>query len=196
LADLDGDGKLETIINTLIKTTPPATDTDGYVHVVRSNGTAYPGWPRQPFIAYTCSTNVNWVTAFGSPVAVDLNGDGKLEIIVAAGTSLVVWDRAGNQLSTMAPAACTEPPDPAIYQLLANSAIHGTPTAADMDGDGKIEMVVGSASTLGGPTGALFAWRFPASVASPANLPWAQFHHDARNTGVYQADVIFKNGFD
>jgi hypothetical protein len=77
-----------------------------------------------------------------------------------------------------------------------NSGIYSTPVAADIDGDGKIEMVVGSSSTLGGSTGALFAWRFPNSVAKPDNLPWPEFRHDARNTGVYLSDRIFSNGFE
>jgi hypothetical protein len=193
LADLDGDGKLETIIGTLVKTT--GTDKDGWMHVIRSDGTAYPGWPRQPVAPLTCDTNQDWLTAFGSPIVVDLDGDGKPEIIMANSTLLVVWDRNGNQLTAISPAACATPWS-AGWQLLTNSAVSSTPTAADIDGDGKIELVVGSASTLGGSTGALFAWSFPNSVATPANMPWPQFRGDVRNTGVYPPDRIFKNGFE
>ncbi|MEO7013312.1 MAG: VCBS repeat-containing protein [Dokdonella sp.] len=197
LVDLDGDGKLETVMTTLVKSSNPAVaDFEGYVHVVRSDGTAYPGWPIQPTMPKTCSTNAPWGTTFASPIAVDIDGDGKPEILSPVGTQVSIWNRNGTQLSYTYVDACIGNPNPAIYQLRANSGIFSTPTAADLDGDGKIDVVVGSASTLGGPIGALFAWRFPNSVAKPASLPWPQFRHDERNTGVYVSDGIFRNGFE
>jgi len=197
LVDLDGDGKLETVISTLIKTgTPSTNDVNGYMHVVRSNGTAYPGWPVMPMTAGSCSTDVNWGPTFASPIAVDIDGDGVPEIIEPVATQVSVWSRDGVQRSYNHVDACAPTPNPAFFQLRTNSGIYSTPTAADIDGDGKIELVVGSASTLGGSTGALFAWKFPNSVASAKNMPWPQHRHDALNTGVYSGDVIFKNGFD
>ena len=197
LVDLDGDGKLETVISTLIKTGIPSTDDkNGYIHVVRSNGSAFPGWPVMPVVAGTCSTDVNWGPTFASPIAVDVDGDGVSEIIEPVATQVSIWARNGTQRSYTHVDACAAHPDPAIFQLRANSGIYSTPTAADIDGDGRIEVVVGSASTLGGPTGALFVWKFPNSVASLQSMPWSQFRHDQRNTGVYVGDIIFRNGFD
>lgn len=196
LADLDGDGKLETVISTLIKTgTPSTNDVNGYVHVIRSNGTAYPGWPVLPMTAGSCSSDLNWGPTFSSPIVVDLDGDGVLEIVQPVATQVSVWARNGTQRSYNHVDACANP-NPSVIQMRANSGIFSTPTAADIDGDGKIEIVVGSASTLGGPTGALFAWKFPNSIATPKNMPWTQFRHDARNTGVYLGDLIFRNGFN
>ena len=111
-------------------------------------------------------------------------------------TQVSVWNGNGVQLSYTHADACFPSPNPSAYQLRTNSGIYSTPTAADLNGDGKIALVVGSSSTLGGPKGALFAWAFPNSSATLLNMPWPQFRHDARNTGVYQGDVIFKNGFD
>jgi hypothetical protein len=198
LADLDGDGKLETIISGIIKAdNTGGNDRDAYMQVIRSDGTAYPGWPRQPFVTYSCTSNVHWLTAFGSPIVVDLNGDGKLEIIGAGGRDLVVWDRNGNQLTRMAPGACAGPPDPSLYQLQAIAGINSTPTAADLVGDGHIELIVGSAGPYPSSSpGGLTAWQFPNSVAIPDNMPWPQFRANALNTGVYTPDLIFKNGFD
>lgn len=192
LADLDRDGKLETVITEIDK----SDDKSAHLHMIHSSGTLDPGWSVQPMIALSCSQNVHWLTAFGSPILVDLNGDGNAEVIVGGGTELAVFDRSGSQLSQMAPGACIEPPNPNVYALLTASSVNSSPTAADLDGDGKIELIVGSASTLGGPTGALFAWKFPNSLAIPTNMPWPQFRHDAQNTGVYVTDLIFKNGFD
>jgi len=197
LADLDGDGKLEAVISTLLKTSNPSTnDQDGYIHVVRGNGSAYPGWPVMPMVAGTCTTDLNLGPTFSSPIVVDLDGDGVLEILQPVAAQVSVWARNGTQRSYTHVDACAGSPNPAIFQLRANSGIFSTPTAADIDGDGSIEVVVGSASTLGGPKGALYAWKFANSVASPKNMPWPQFRHDAMNTGVYIGDVIFRNGFD
>ncbi|MBX3700265.1 MAG: VCBS repeat-containing protein [Dokdonella sp.] len=191
LADLDGDGKLETITSNLIKTS--GTDQDGVVHVIRSNGTPYPGWPKTAVTAATCTTNNNWLDSHASPIVVDLNGDGAPEIIEPSANYLLVWDRNGNQISRVAPAVCSGA-NPTQYQMQGQSAFFSTPTAADLHGDGKIVLVVAGASSNG--IGALYAWKFPNSVATPANMPWPQFRHDAMNTGVYLGDVIFRNGFE
>lgn len=197
LADLDGDGRLEAVISTLIKTgTPSTNDRNGYMHVVRSDGSAYPGWPVMPVTADSCTTDVNWGPTFASPIVVDLDGDGSPEILDPVATQVSVWARNGTQRSYTHVGACAGSPSPTIFQLRANSGIFSTPAAADIDGDGKIEVVAGSASTLGGPKGALFAWKFPSSVANAKSLPWPQFRHDASNTGVYVGDLIFRNGFD
>jgi len=193
LADLDGDGKLETIIGNLIKTN--ATDKDGYVHVIRSDGTPFPGWPKLSETAATCAENNNWLDAFASPIAVDLDGDGRAEIVEPSAGYLHVWDRSGTQLSRVAPDVCAASPDPTRYQMQGRFAFFSTPTAADLHGDGKIVLIVGGASG-GGTTGALYAWKFPNSAATPANMPWPEFRHDARNTGVHITDSIFDNGFD
>jgi hypothetical protein len=196
LADLDGDGKLETVINTLIKTgTPSTNDVNGYVHVIRSNGAAYPGWPVQPNLAATCSTDVHY-GSMTSPIVVDLDGDGHLEILNAVGPEVMVWDRNGNQVSRTHTDACANP-NPAVLALRVEAGAFSTPTAADLFGDGHIEVVVGSAVPGSNPAiGALYAWRFQNSVATAKNMPWPEFRHDALNTGVYVGDSIFKNGFD
>lgn len=194
LADLDGDGKLETVINTLIKTDTPSTnDVDGYMHVVRSNGTPYPGWPVQPNLAATCSTDVHYGSTT-SPIVVDLTGDGVPEIVMSNGVEVMVWDRNGNQLSRTHTDACANP-NPAVLVLRTPTGAFNTPTAADLRGNGHIALIVGAAAAGNAP-GALYAWEFPNSVASAKNMPWPQFRHDALNTGVYSGDLIFRNGFD
>ncbi len=196
LADLDGDGKLETVINTLVKTADPNTnDKDGYLHVIRSNGTSFPGWPVQPNLAKDCSTDVHWGSTT-SPIVIDLTGDGIPEIVMSNGVEVMVWDRNGNQLSRTHVDACANP-NPAVLALRTPGGAFSTPTAADLFGDGHIELIVGSVDPGSDPAvGALYVWKFSNSVATPKNMPWPEFRHDALNTGVYVADSIFKNGFD
>ncbi len=196
LADLDNDGKPEVVINTLVKTAVPATnDVNGYVHVIRADGTAYPGWPVQPNLAKTCSEDVHYGSTT-SPVVVDLTGDGVPEIVMSNGVEVMVWDSHGNQLSRTHVDACANP-NPAVLALLTPGGAFGTPVAADLFGDGRISLVVGSTAPGSNPArGALYAWKFPNSIASERNMPWPEFRHDMRNNGVYIGDTIFRNGFD
>ena len=190
LADLDGDGKLETVINTLIKTNGPDNDVNGYMHVIRSNGTAYPGWPVQPNLPVGCDHDVHYGSQ-SSPVVFDMNGDGVLEIAQSIGPEIVVWSRSGQQLSKMI-SNCTSP---TALSMRVPTGAYNTPTIADLLGDGHLSLVVGATASGSNP-GALYAWKFPNSVASAKNMPWPQFRHDALNTGVYVGDLIFRNGFD
>jgi hypothetical protein len=126
---------------------------------------------------------------------VDLTGDGIPEIAMSNGVEVMVWDRNGNQLSRTHVDACANP-NPAVLALrVSTGGAFNTPTAADLLGDGHIALVVGAAASGSNP-GALYAWKFPNSVANAKNMPWPQFRHDALNTGVYSGDLIFKNGFD
>ena len=77
------------------------------------------------FVRNMKSGETGW---FSSPGLVDLNGDGKKEI-VAPFYSLFVFDAAGNKLATM--------------QDKTQDRIYAPAVVADLDGDGTIEIVAG-----------------------------------------------------
>ena len=54
-------------------------------------------------------------------------------------------------------------------------ATYGSPVIADLDGNGDVEVVVGSYDQK------VYAWTCEAQTDDP--LPWPQFHHDAQRTG-------------
>jgi hypothetical protein len=82
------------------------------------------------FVKNLKSTGTSW---FGSPAIVDLDGDGKNEL-VGAFYDLIVWDASGTELAR-AESGSSHDHDGRIY----SSAV-----VADLEGDGTTEIVVGA----------------------------------------------------
>ena len=111
LADLDHNGKLETIV---------AVDTGSQklVHVLQPDGTERPGWP----------VILAW-DSFCSMAVGDLNRDGNEEIVVTDYNYLYVLTTSGLPLSSSWPRVDN------IY------ASFGSVVLADIDGDGRPEII-------------------------------------------------------
>ena len=131
-ADLDGDGEKEILFSSY----------DGKVHCFHLDGTEHGLWP------YALDSRSATVLSYASqPVAADLNGDGKQEVIFATYTQsdqtaergrLYVLDCSGKVLAE------TELP-----VMFAQDADHyypngsrNAPCVADFDGDGQLEIAV------------------------------------------------------
>jgi outer membrane protein assembly factor BamB len=186
LADLDDNGDLEVVFNTLQKVEPPAVP-DGWVYAVDGNGTTLAGWPTQPKTPATCDTSSFFGTS-ASPVIADLDGTAGLEIALPSVWEVVVWSPAGVQLSRQD--SCPDPP--AEWAM-----VTGGPVASigigDVDGDGAAELVATGidASPL---TGLLSAWSF-GNAAIGASQPWPQFRRSADNHALFRFE-IFLDGFE
>jgi len=128
LADLDADGKLEIIIgaDTHAEGPPVNTPDGGALHVFRSNGTLFPGFPR-----YVDQTIMS------SPAIGDIDGDGSLDIVVgggvfytgAVGRKVYAWKRDGTFLPG--------------WPVSTVGQVFGSPALADLTGDGTPEVVIG-----------------------------------------------------
>ncbi|MCG3112545.1 MAG: VCBS repeat-containing protein [Candidatus Manganitrophus sp. SB1] len=75
----------------------------------------------------------------GSPAAADLDGDGRMEIIAPRGGFLFVWHADGTLFWKSAYGFSAETSPATI-----SGRIWGPPVAADLDGDGKLEIAAGS----------------------------------------------------
>lgn len=151
VADLDGDEALDLVF----------ADYNGWVYAVDANGAALPGFPIE-----------TGRSIFSSPLVLDLDGDSDLEIVQAAYTnSLLAWHHNG------LPAAGFPLQIGGAYD---QPLTWSTPSAADSDGDGRLELFI-----TGGGHPQVFAWQLPTGSYNPAAMPWPEFHHDRWRTGLY-----------
>ena len=166
LADIDdNENTLEIVIGTEY----------GSIYALRSDGTAMDGWPVSVADDMT-----------SSPAIGDVNGDGSADIVVATGmglgyTGLVYAFRSsGSKIGTLWPVHTQ------------GNISYSSPALGDLDGDGDVEVVVGSCRDDVGSGGYLHAWDISGRPGDDG-IVWGGFRHDSRHTGV--ADDIIPPSF-
>jgi hypothetical protein len=159
VGDADGDGDLEFYQPDYqnhwhLEGQPAANSLSGYDH----QGNALPGWPQK----------IAGIAMY--PVMGDVWGDGRMEVCVTDSKGQIhLWTDDGKPL----PSTHRSGEYSSVFKE--GGAYYGQPTLADLDGDGKAEIIMRN-----GNTGALHAWRGDgSSVTSEAN---AQVSPEKQNT--------------
>jgi Subtilase family/FG-GAP-like repeat len=147
IGDINGDGTLEIVVSTW----------EGTLYAISTTGTLVSGFPvRLPLIP-SCSQDEATPTtppcmdlldditrgSFASPVLADFDGDGKLEIVLAAFDGNVYVFNGDGSLHSGFPVP--------VHSSLAYKRDHilTTPAVADFNGDGVPDILVGTNETIG-----------------------------------------------
>ena len=119
VGDIDNDGQLEIVV----------LDEGNVLHVVKQNGSSEPGFPKTGIMGGGNSRTP-------SPALIDMDGDGKREIVVAGTDGLLRifrWD--GSVYPGWSGVR---------FSSKFSNATESSPVGADLDGDGQIEILMGS----------------------------------------------------
>ena len=161
VGDLNKDGVPEIAISDLSQRT----------WVLRANGQVASGWPQ----------GTAWAN-YHSTAIVDVNGDGSLDVLATAangysGGGVYAWTHLGNTIPS--------------FPLYTDVDAQAGPTVADIDNDGKVEVVASSTDDFDftknswKARGSLYTWDLTGAYRDIA-APWPHFHRDSTHAGRFE----------
>jgi len=194
VGDLDDDGQLE-----IVATEGSSLDTGGDKkgRIVAWKPTqADPLWQIVPTNANSdgsASGNDPDGGDLQSPIIADLDGNGSLEVIAAnSWTVQIIEGKTGKALS------CQNENQTGCFSAFAWFTLKSTPAIGDLNGDGKLDLVIGGGHIYVGKKGFLYAWTdfagqrklgSTAGTQKVSSAPWPMFRGNPQHTGVFEVSA-------
>ncbi|MEF3274044.1 MAG: FG-GAP-like repeat-containing protein [Chloroflexus sp.] len=198
IGDITGDGKPEIVVAVASggSLSPPVpTPPTGGRLVAWTYDNPTPLW--SVVVSGATPEQADMSEAFNNPLIADIDGNGSLEVIVIVQNSVMIYDGAGQPLTPSCPTG-----GPEAHACMSRKSmfmwmpIRNTPAIADIDNDGKLEIVVGGSHTSREQPAFqnkafVYVWRdLDQAISSapgpypPYSAPWPQFQRDPAHNGL------------
>lgn len=203
IGDITGDGRLE-----IVAAVASGGSVDPQVNIPQEGGQLVAWRHNDPnpiwkiVVRGATQEQADMSEPFNNPLIADIDGNGSHEVIIVVQNSVMIYNGKGQELTPSCPTSGLEAQscrDNGKKSMFMWMPIRSTPAIADIDNDGKLEIVVGGSHTSYNNSetqqkAVIYVWRdIEKAISSDTgpyrsySAPWPQFQRDPAHNGLLLA---------